>query len=205
MSKFLSLEWFKSKVEKTTERVIESKLDKLINEIDDNQNECHAKLYLNAKLVNDTLVVVKTTGEILCKASATKEDFQDVLDARSIDDLYNVMFSTEVRQERLVNEAETNRIKAIQKGIDTLRNLPDFTIEGNTVFLTGTSRSLPQLLVEKFIEVVDKWKNCPSEDLQDVLDNDEEYQSLKRFFMWCCLNPRAEVANELYRFLSENS
>jgi hypothetical protein len=23
--------------------------------------------------------------------------------------------------------------------------------------------------------------------------------------MWCCLNPRAEVANELYRFLSENS
>ena len=23
--------------------------------------------------------------------------------------------------------------------------------------------------------------------------------------MWCCLNPRAEVANELYRFLNENS
>jgi len=23
--------------------------------------------------------------------------------------------------------------------------------------------------------------------------------------MWCCLNPRAEVAHELYRFLSENS
>jgi len=206
MSKFLSLEWFKSKVERTTERVIESKLDKLINEIDDNQNECHAKLYLNAKLVNDTLIVVKTTGEILCKASATKEDFQDVLDARSIDDLYNVMFSTEVRQERLVNEAETNRIKAIQKGIDTLRSLPDFTIEGNTVFLTGTSRSLPQLLVEKFIEVVDRVSNEPcTEVFHAQLNNDEEYQSLKRFFMWCCLNPRAEVANELYRFLSENS
>jgi hypothetical protein len=37
------------------------------------------------------------------------------------------------------------------------------------------------------------------------LNQDDEYQSLKRFFMWCCLNPRAEVAHELYRFLTENS
>jgi len=34
---------------------------------------------------------------------------------------------------------------------------------------------------------------------------DEEYQALKRFFMWCCLNPRAEVANDLYDFLNKNS
>jgi len=40
---------------------------------------------------------------------------------------------------------------------------------------------------------------------QTLLSEDEEYLSLKRFFMWCCLNPRAEVADELYRFLKENS
>jgi len=43
------------------------------------------------------------------------------------------------------------------------------------------------------------------DSLQEAVDADEEFQSLKRFFMWCCLNPRAEVANELYRFLDENS
>jgi len=30
------------------------------------------------------------------------------------------------------------------------------------------------------------------------------YQALKRFFMWCCLNPRAEVADQLYDFLMKN-
>ena len=33
---------------------------------------------------------------------------------------------------------------------------------------------------------------------------DDEYVAHKNFFMWCCLNPRAEVAHELYRFLTEN-
>ena len=69
-------------------------------------------------------------------------------------------------------------------------------MEGNIVYFKGISRSIPQLLVEKLIEVVDR-----AEDLSE----DEEYLSLKRFFMWCCLNPRAEVSNELYRFLDENS
>ena len=207
MSKFFSLEWFKSRVEKTTERVIENRLDKLINEIDNVEpaQECRAKLYLNAKLVNDTLIVVKTNGEIISKPGATKEDFENVLAAGSMDDLNAVMFSEVIKKEKAIEVAEINKIKNLQSGIKTLGMLSDFIVEGNTVFLNGTSRSLPQLLVEKFIEVVDKWKNCPSENLQDVLDNDEEYQSLKRFFMWCCLNPRAEVANELYRFLSENS
>jgi hypothetical protein len=38
-----------------------------------------------------------------------------------------------------------------------------------------------------------------------MLAADDEYQSLKRFFMWCCLNPRAEVADKLYNFLKRNS
>jgi hypothetical protein len=38
-----------------------------------------------------------------------------------------------------------------------------------------------------------------------MLAADDEYQSLKRFFMWCCLNPRAEVADKLYNFLKKNS
>jgi hypothetical protein len=33
----------------------------------------------------------------------------------------------------------------------------------------------------------------------------ERWEGLKRFWMWCCLNPRAEVADELFRFLKDNS
>jgi hypothetical protein len=48
--------------------------------------------------------------------------------------------------------------------------------------------------------------NEPSqEDFNTQLNNDDNYVALKNFFMWCCLNPRAEVAHELYRFLAENS
>ena len=43
------------------------------------------------------------------------------------------------------------------------------------------------------------------EEIVEYLNNDEEYMSLKRFFMWCCLNPRAEVANDLFGFLKKNS
>jgi hypothetical protein len=59
--------------------------------------------------------------------------------------------------------------------------------------------------VEKFIEIVDRVANEPSQEVfSDQLMQDDEYLAHKNFFMWCCLNPRAEVAHELYRFLTEN-
>ena len=81
-----------------------------------------------------------------------------------------------------------------------LENTGDFEVKDGSVYLKGIGRTLPQLLVEEFLRIV----NANNRNAY-VLSMDEEYQSLKRFFMWCCLNPRAEVANELYRFLKENS
>ncbi len=66
--------------------------------------------------------------------------------------------------------------------------------------MTGTGRTIPQLLLEQFIEVI---YNCKTDKIH-YQDNDE-FLSLQRFFMWCCLNPRAEVANDLYDFLTKNS
>ena len=37
MSKFLSLEWFKNRVDHSIEKVIEKKLDKLVEEVDNNE------------------------------------------------------------------------------------------------------------------------------------------------------------------------
>jgi hypothetical protein len=206
-NKFLSLDWFKETAENAITKVVANKLERLMEEEDQPKVvQSSGKPYLNVKLVNDTLIIVTPTGEIINKANATELDFHAVLAAKTNDDILNIILTQEVRDERLNKEADERKIKALQKGIKSLAILPDFTVEGNTVYLTGTSRSLPQLLVEKFIEVVDRVANEPSQEVFDTqLNQDDEYLSLKRFFMWCCLNPRAEVANELYRFLTDNS
>ena len=205
-NKFFSLEWFKSSTERAIERVVANKLEQLIEQ-PSVEHTCKAKLFLNVKLVNDTLIIVLLDGEIINKAGATEQDFQDVLNARSIEDVMHIVTSSKVKEERIAHEAEVRRVKALQQGIKLLADLQDFEVVDNVVYLTGTSRSLPQLLVEKFVEVVHRVGeelDYPWE-VQVKLNQDEEYLSLKRFFMWCCLNPRAEVANELYRFLTENS
>jgi hypothetical protein len=206
-NKFLSLDWFKSRVETSIDRVVASKLDSLIQEehkLESQQK--HVKPYFSMKMVNDTLTVVLNDGTILSKPNACEEDFYAVAEAKSVEEILVIVSSTEVAADVQKAKAEASRIKALQQGIKLLAYLPDFNVEGNTVYLTGTSRSLPQLLVEKFIEVVDRVGNEPSQEVFQVqLNEDEEYVALKNFFMWCCLNPRAEVAHELYRFLTENS
>ncbi len=202
-NKFMSLEWFKSSTERAIEKVVANKLESLIEKP---EHTCKAKLYLNVKLVNDTLIIVLLNGEIINKAGATEQDFNDVLTAKSIEDVMNIVTSEKVKEERITHEAEVNKIKALQKGIQTLSDLPDFDVIDNVVYLTGTSRSMPQLLVEKFIEIVDRVKYYKGLGFTpDALNENDDYLAHKNFFMWCCLNPRAEVANELYRFLTDNS
>jgi len=205
-NKFLSLDWFKSKVETSIDRVIANKLESLMEQEEKAPNQEHVKQYFSLKLINDTLTVVLNDGSILNKPSATEEDYYAVVNARSVHEIHAIVASHEVLQDVEKVRAEAARIKALQQGIELLAVLDDFTVEGTTVYLTGTSRSLPQLLVEEFIRVVDRVASEPSQEVFQVqLNQDDEYTALKNFFMWCCLNPRAEVAHELYRFLSENS
>ena len=207
-NKFLSLEWFKSKVETSIDRVIASKIESLIQE--ENQVESqqkYVKPYFSMKMVNNVLTVVLNDGAILSKPNCCEEDYYAVVDSKSVEEILAIMSSSEVIADVQQAKAEAARIKALQKGIELLADLPDFTVEGNTVYLTGTSRSLPQLLVEKFIEVVDRVGQQMADErtFEQALNDDDEYVASKNFFMWCCLNPRAEVAHELYRFLAENS
>lgn len=202
MSKFLSLDWFKSKVETTIEKVVTSKLESLMEEDDSPK----VKLVKSIKLVNDTLTVVLHDGSVIGKPGADKDDYDCVLAATDEETIYNIMSSSEVRQQQEEEQAERERLEALQEGIKLLDGLDDFEIDGNSVRLKGTSRTMPQLLVEQFIEIVHQQKYYTGfGDLQKDLDNNDAFQAHKNFFMWCCLNPRAEVADELYRFLTENS
>ena len=210
-NKFLSLDWFKQTAENAIAKVVANKLESLMEQEQtgsdyDLDKEVFEKPFLNLRLVNDTLTVVLRDGSVLSKPAATEEDYHAISEAKSLHEIYAIIASKEVTADVEALRAETARIKALQKGIQLLAVLPDFRVEGTTVYLNGTSRSLPQLLVEKFIEVVDRVGNEPSqEDFNTQLNQDDDYVALKNFFMWCCLNPRAEVAHELYRFLAENS
>lgn len=223
-----SLNWFKSKKQQQIEELKhELEVKKLVKQLEslDNppttcdrtthpyvlmststatndvqQKDVLAKPYKKIKLVNNTLTVVLNDGSVISKPDATQEDFQLARNAFSEESLLAIVACPEIVSERKEKEEEMARAKSLRNGIDKLATLSDFRLEGDSVYLVGINRSLPQLLVEEFIFIADK-NNFDG----DALDNNEEFQSLKRFFMWCCLNPRAEVADELYRFLKENS
>jgi len=198
MNKFLSLEWFKNKVDHSIEKVIEKKLDSLIDQesVSVQEQKCTEPLYRGIKLVNDSLTILMNDGSIVNKPDATEEDYEAIINVKSQFEFDRIIMDPNVYLEKEKKAKEIAKAKALLKGIQILKDTGEFTVEDNVVYFKGISRSIPQLLVERLIEVVDR-----AEDLSE----DDEYQSLKRFFMWCCLNPRAEVSNELYRFLDENS
>jgi hypothetical protein len=211
MSNF-SLSWFKRQAELESLMIEEQRLKneilrkELPNSVAGSDFDMDAiKPYLNVKLVNDVLTVVLNDGSIVSKPNATSDDFNAVRNASSEVTILGLVGSTEIKAENAKREEEANRMKAIIKGLAIISGLNDFEVEGNSVKLAGTGRTLPQLLVEKFIEIVHIEKYYAGfGDLESRLAQNDEYQGLKRFFMWCCLNPRAEVADKLYDFLNTN-
>jgi len=218
MEKFFSMDWFKKALESSIDRVVEghlgSKMNEFIDKVSSEQHDPSSEKIIHknidnsrplktAKLVNDVLTIVFKDGRVMSRPNSNDDHFKMVVDATNEDDILNIIYDRKVVQEKkeIIREAEKNDI--LIKGFNVLKKLRDFEVTDNTVILKGTSRTLPPLLVEKFIEVVDKYTE--EEDIETKLKEDDEYQSLKNFFMWCCLNPRAEVANQLYNFLIKNS
>jgi len=165
------------------------------------------KPYKTVKMVNDVLTVVLNDGSVLSKPGATSDDFIAARNATDEVDILNIVATQEIVTERKRQEFEAEKARALKAGIQLLAQLDDFEVRGDSVYLKGINRSLPQLLVEEFLRIVNKYNMGLFKDWQveRILERDDEYQSLKRFFMWCCLNPRAEVADKLYNFLKKNS
>ena len=146
-------------------------------------------------MVNDTLTIVMNDGNIITKSPATSLDFNSARDCKTEACLFDLVSTQEIKDERRKAEAAYEKAKAIQRGAEFLATLKEFEMKDGSLYLKGINRSLPPLLVEEFLEVVGKHGNTDS----------DEFNALHRFFMWCCLNPRAEVANDLFNFLKKNS
>jgi hypothetical protein len=205
-----SLNWFKSKKQEELQelKIEEQKLKNalLFKELHYEENETPSLPvapnipYKKVKLVNNVLTVLLHDGTILSKSNASADDYYTVKDAITEDEILGIMVVKEIREERIAKAKEYEKAKTLNKGLIILESTGDFVVDGNSVYLKGINRSLPQLLVERFLLIVNEYDGN-----FNYLQENVEYQSLKRFFMWCCLNPRAEVANELYRFLMDNS
>ena len=213
----LSLKWFKSAIERTIEKVVENKIEQAFDQLD-KQEEGHSlssasnninwnqtttqipageysRPYLNIKMVNDTLTIVMNDGNIITKSPATSDDFNVARDCKTEACLFDLVSTQEVKDERRKAEAAYEKAKAIQRGAEYLATLEQFEMKNGSLYLKGINRSLPPLLVEEFLEVTGR---------NFGTDNDE-FLALQRFFMWCCLNPRAEVADKLFNFLKKNA
>ena len=200
-----TLNWFKTNNQEKLEKL---EIEKRKKEIELLNQQLHGsvKPYKTVKLVNNVLTVVLNDGSIVSKSQASEADFISARLAITEEEILNIVSVKEIAEEKQEQERDIQRAKYYAEGLEILNSLNDFKVEGNSVYLSGISRTLPQLLVEKFIELVGREKYYAGfSNIEERLANNDEYQSLKRFFMWCCLNPRAEVANELYRFLTENS
>ena len=212
MSKFLSLSWFKSKIEVAVEKVVANKIESLMEQVDQEERggdfDLDKKPYLRVKLVNDVLTIVLNDGEILTKPNASYEDYIKAKGATREEQLFAIVANAETIAEKKKLDLEREKAAILKQGMDKLGELPQFEIKDGSVYLKGINRSMPQILVEEFVQVVAPYLNNPylsSQERADIIDSNDQFLALKRFFMWCCLNPRAEVAHELYRFLKENS
>ena len=194
-----SLEFFKSLVERDT-KVMEMLLKDNTapsGPTSSNTTMIGGKAYSNIKFVNDVLTIVLNDGNIISKHPATMDDFNRARDAKSEMELFTVCSSKEGLEEKRKFEEEVKRNAAILEGCKKLAKLTDFDLRDGSIYMSGINRSLPPMMVEEFASIVGR-----RNPLQPI---SEEYEALKRFWMWCCLNPRAEVAEKLFEFLKKNS
>jgi hypothetical protein len=198
---FLSLERFKERVGQAIDKAVEERIDSLTELV---PTPREGRPYMILKLVNETLTVVLNDGIVYTKPNATEKDYLTVQNAKSAEEILSVIEDVVVATQVKEDRKEAVKLTEMADGFKLLEQLVDFTSDGSTLYLTGTKRSIPPLLINKFAQVVGAHKYTDFQELEYNLKEDDEYQGLKNFFMWCCLNPRAEVAASLYGFLEKN-
>jgi hypothetical protein len=198
--KFLKLNWFKSEAKKELEKlqVEEQQLkieilkeDLKLFQKEPEKETVSEKPYQKVKLVNNVLTVVLKDGNVLSKPGATLNDFRKIREVVVESQIFDVIAIPEVILEQKKQEEENRKVEKLLDGINNLQKHEDFEVKNGSVYMKGINRTMPKLLVERFSTLVD---NTDSVD----------YESLKKFWMKCCLNPNARSAEDLYEFLQHH-
>jgi hypothetical protein len=164
------------------------------------QSFLHERPYKKLKFVNDVLTVVFNDGSVLNKVPATVDDFLEVKQASSEDEIIDMMKGKEEKRD-ILDEIEA---PPSYDDVQIVCHFPDFEIAEECVYMNGINRSLPPLLIKRFAEILSKY-NQKDPMWENKALNDIEYSSLKKFWLKCCLNPNAQSAEDLYTFLSHHN
>lgn len=204
----ISLNWFKSKISLKDLKIEKQQLknDILRKELElmSPPKEDNELLFKQIFLVNDVLTVVMNNGDVLSKVASVVKDFNAVINATCPKDILTVFYTKECLKDKENREVEIEKAKAIIGGIEILNQISDFAVSNGSVCLTNTSRSLPELLISEFLKILGTYEDYSIDQIEDLLLEDEKYQSLKKFWLKCCLNPNAQSAEDLYVFLSNH-
>ena len=202
-----SLNWFKSEKQKEMDslKMEEQKLKNALlqQQLDEEYLPVsQTKNYSSLRLINDVLTVVLLDGTQITKMGCDLNMLTKVKSAKDETEILEVLRDETIGQ-RMNNAGEIENelnLDDIKTGIDHLVQLGELELRDGAVYFSGIKRSIPKLLVNELAKIALNY----DEGDDDLLD-DESYLALKRFFMWSCLNPRAEVVDQLYEFLVNNS
>jgi len=206
------MNWFKSNKEE-----LEKRVDKLQQEIKNVEAKTIAQLvykeptpfnvssgtlgliksYKKVKLVNDVLTIILNDGSVISKCNSTYDDFMKVRNAISENEVLHVISSPEGRKELDRMIKETAKVEKIRSNIDLLVESGEFEFRNDALYMVGVDRSIPELLIEEFSSIFNN-------NQYDDVTMTSYYQSLKKFWLKCCLNPNAQSAEDLYTFLSKH-
>lgn len=203
--KFLSKDWFKSKIEQAvisvTEKTVTSKISKIMEEIENEDDVEDIPPYKNLIYINNTLTIIFHDNEMLTY-EVTEDIVDKVKNAKTRQEVLSLVTSKERREEILKSMEIANKF-------DILIESGEFTSDGGCIYMKGIKRSLPELLINKFYEILTEIKEDDEfeegENWQDSLANNEIFNSYKRFWQKCCLNPNAKSAEDLYGFLQKHN
>ncbi len=193
-----SLSWFKSNKE-------EPKIEKKENDLSikltfkGDEKVDRKELYIagvdrpykKVKLVNDVLTVILNDGCVVSKCNSTHEEFLKVRTSATEKELLGFMTSDTGKNEFKKLEQQHAYEQVMFEKVAALINHEDFEIKDNSIYLKGVDRSIPELLVTEFARVINE-------------EHTDAYNSLKNFWLKCCLNPNAQSAEDLYKFLSHH-
>lgn len=162
-----------------------------------------------AILSNSTLTVILHDGTRLVDNDATKEIYELVVSAKSEDVVKKLMMAPftkyDVEQQRIVDRVEEERLakiahyeakvaeyerkKSQAERYTQLIDHQDFEARNGSLYLKGVDLSIPNIVVEGFL---------------DAMDKPGAFSALKNFWYWLALNPNEESRNDLFRFIEHN-
>lgn len=160
--------------------------------------------YKNYFLVNGILTVVFNNGNVVSKGGAILEDVEAIKKCKTSDEVLRILYPAAP----ITVEEKEEKIDA--SNLSILKDDERFIVEGNKVYMKDINLEIPHIIVESFIEILEKMNVVATNiflreaDVEDMDELKESFEALKYFWMWTALNPIESSRNDLLTFIKKN-